>query len=156
MESSTTREAAQSLRRDVKTSDVQINSIYTVVEQKKTIAARDANLAADALRESNKAQGNADEAAKKVIQAKVELDEILRIIATVEEPGTHYIRITIWYHIYNTEPGLLDDLERRLDAAEKQYEEAGIEARLTELYAERTRQVRVQKREKQFPKFNWL
>jgi len=124
MESSTTREAAQSLRRDVKTSDVQINSIYTVVEQKKTIAARDANLAADALRESNKAQGNADEAAKKVIQAKVELDEILRIIATVEEP----------------EPGLLDDLERRLDAAEKQYEEAGIEARLTELYAERTRQ----------------
>ena len=40
-------------------------------------------------------------------------------------------------HRFNPEPGLLDDLERRLDAAEKQYEEAGIEARLAELHTEK-------------------
>merc|ERR1712130_303626 len=124
VEASTTREAAQSLRRNVKTSEVKIGRMHTVIEEKKAIAAKDANLAADALREANKAQDNAEEAAKKVIQAKLELDEILRIIATVEEP----------------EPGLLDDLEKRLDAAEKQYEEAGIEARLARLYEERKRQ----------------
>jgi len=124
MESSTSREAAQSLRQNVKSSEVKIVTMHTVIEEKKTVAARDANLAADALRDTNKAQGNAEEAAKKVILAKTELDEILRIIATVEEP----------------EPGLLDDLERRLDAAEKQYEEAGIEARLARLYEERKRQ----------------
>merc|ERR1711874_149139 len=124
VESSTTREAAQILRRDVKTSDIKIGSMYSTIEEKKTVAGQDANLAADALREANKAQGNAEAAARAVIQAKAELDAILRIIATVEEP----------------EPGLLDDLERRLDAAEKQYEEAGIEARLTRLYHERTRQ----------------
>ena len=43
--------------------------------------------------------------------------------------------------LFIKEPGLLDDLERRLDAAEKKYEEAGIEARLKELYAEKALQV---------------
>lgn len=126
LESSTSMEATQGLRRDGKANDIKIDAIHSIVEEKKTIAARDAHLAADALREANKAQGNAEEATRKVIQAKIELDDILRIITTVEEP----------------EPGLLDDLERRLDAAEKQYEEAGIEARLAELHVEKTQQSR--------------
>ena len=60
-----------------------------------------------------------------MLQAKEELRAILHIISSVEEP----------------EPGLLDDLERKLDAAEKQYQEAGIELRLSHLYEERRRQV---------------
>ena len=59
------------------------------------------------------------------MEAKQELDAILHIINSVEEP----------------EPGLLEDLERKLDAAEKQYQEAGIELRLSQLYEERERQV---------------
>ena len=60
-----------------------------------------------------------------MLEAKEELRAILHIISSVEEP----------------EPGLLDDLERKLDAAEKQYQEAGIELRLSHLYEERRRQV---------------
>ena len=57
----------------------------------------------------------------------MELDAILDIIAVVEEP----------------EPGILEDLERRLDAAEKKYENAGIEARLASLHEERQRQMKL-------------
>ena len=70
-----------------------VNFDNSIVEEKKTIAARDAHLAADALREANKAQGNAEEATRKVIQAKIELDDILRIITTVEEPGIYSLGI---------------------------------------------------------------
>ena len=59
-----------------------------------------------------------------MLEARQELADILHIISSVEEP----------------EPGLLDDLERKLDAAEKQYQEAGIELRVRELYEERQRQ----------------
>ena len=90
LESSATREATQNLRRDAQSSEMRIDAMYKVVEEKKTIAARDAHLAADALREANKAQGNAEEASKKVIQAKIELDQILQIISTVEEPGKNF------------------------------------------------------------------
>lgn len=125
IDSSATRELTQGLRRDAKAAATKIDSINIIMEEKKEIAALDANSAADALRDANKAQAKSSEAARKVVKAKFELDEILRIIATVEEP----------------EPGLLDDLERRLDAAEKQYEEAGIEARIAELHLEKTKQM---------------
>ena len=85
---------------------------------------QDANTAAESLRQANQAQSSAEEAVRKVEEAKQELADILHIISSVEEP----------------EPGLLEDLERKLDAAEKQYQEAGIELRLTELYEERQRQ----------------
>ena len=52
-------------------------------------------------------------------KAREELEEILRIIATVEEPGTgggEERKEDI------SEPGLMDALERRLDAAEKKYQ----------------------------------
>ena len=62
-----------------------------------------------------------------VERAREELDEILRIIATVEEP----------------EPGLLDDLERRLEVAEKKYEAAGLEARVQQLQEAKMRQTRM-------------
>ena len=55
-------------------------------------------MASESLKEANQAQKSADAAELKVRQAKKELDAILDIIATVEEP----------------EPGILDDLERRL------------------------------------------
>ena len=99
--------------------------MVTIFEEKSEIAAEDANTAAESLRKANQAQSSAEEANRKVLEAKQELSDILHIISSVEEP----------------EPGLLDDLERKLDAAEKQYQEAGIELRLSHLYEERRKQV---------------
>merc|ERR1719410_1171285 len=124
IESSKTRESTQGLLRLGKADEKKVMSFFKVLEEKTEIASKDANTASESLREANKAQSNADAAALKVMQAKQELDAILDIIAVVEEP----------------EPGILEDLERRLDAAEKKYQEAGIEARLESLYEERQRQ----------------
>merc|ERR1711997_1311204 len=110
-----------------KSDEKKVMSFFKVLEEKTEIASKDANTASESLREANKAQSNADAAALKVMQAKQELDAILDIIAVVEEP----------------EPGILEDLERRLDAAEKKYEDAGIEARLASLHEERQRQMRL-------------
>ena len=79
------------------------------------------------MREASKGQSIAEEAVIQVERAREELDEILRIIATVEEP----------------EPGLLDDLERRLEVAEKKYEAAGLEARVQQLQEAKMRQTRM-------------
>ena len=127
IETSKTRESTQNLLRLGKADEKKVLSYFTIIEEKTKVAEKDANTAAESLREANKAQSSADNAALKVKEAKDELDAILDIIATVEEP----------------EPGILDDLERRLDAAEKRYQEAGIEARLAALYEERQRQTNV-------------
>ena len=79
------------MRRNAKAAATKIDSINIIMEEKKEIAALDANSAADALRDANKAQAKSSEAARKVVKAKFELDEILRIIATVEEPGSSLI-----------------------------------------------------------------
>ena len=123
-ESVETREQAANLLRVGRIDEKKVSSFFTIAEQKEETAAKDSKTASESLREANKAQSNADRAALKVRQAKEELDAILDIIATVEEP----------------EPGILDDLERRLDDAERKYQEAGIEVRLEQLFAERQRQ----------------
>jgi len=124
LETSQTRESTQNILRLGKNDEKKVISFYQLIDEKKVIAASDAKMASESLKEANQAQKSADAAELKVRQAKKELDAILDIIATVEEP----------------EPGILDDLERRLDEAERKYQEAGIEARLFELYSERKRQ----------------
>ena len=81
-----------------KNDEKKVISFYQLIDEKKVIAASDAKMASESLKEANQAQKSADAAELKVRQAKKELDAILDIIATVEEP----------------EPGILDDLERRL------------------------------------------
>lgn len=124
-ESSKTRESTQSLLKEAKSDKNKVMSFFKILDGKDKIAARDAQTASESLTEANKAQSSADMAALKVREAKMELDAILDIIAVVEEP----------------EPGILDDLERRLDAAERKYENAGIEARLASLHEERKKQM---------------
>ena len=98
-----------------------------LIKGREEVAKRDRSLADQALREASKGQSIAEEAVIQVERAREELDEILRIIATVEEP----------------EPGLLDDLERRLEVAEKKYEAAGLEARVQQLQEAKMRQTRM-------------
>ena len=126
-ESSKTRESTQNLLRLSKSDKKKVISFFKIIDDKGEIAARDAKTASDSLIEANKAQSSADSAALQVREAKMELDAILNVIAVVEEP----------------EPGILEDLEKRLDAAEKKYEDAGIEARLASLHEERQRQMRL-------------
>ena len=127
VESSKTRESTQSLLEKGKSDKNKVTGFFKILDGKTEIAARDAKTATESLTEANKAQSSADNAALKVREAKMELDAILDIIAIVEEP----------------EPGILEDLERRLDAAEKKYENAGIEARLASLHEERQRQMKL-------------
>ena len=127
VESSKTRESTQSLLKMGKSDKKKVMSFFKILDEKGEIAARDAKTASESLTEANKAQSSADTAALKVREAKMELDAFLDIIAVVEEP----------------EPGILEDLERRLDAAEKKYENAGIEARLASLHEERQRQMKL-------------
>ena len=81
-------------------------------------------------------------------QAREELEAILRMIATVEEPGGHSsfspllpIHLLLLLLPPPPEPGLMDQLERRLEAAEKLYTEAGLEARVHRLHQAKQRQV---------------
>merc|ERR1712099_192059 len=78
---------------------------------------RDAQTAADALREANKAQSHSLEATEKVKQAKRELEEIAQILSSVQIHDSDF----------------LDDLERRLAAAEQKYQEADLEEKQTQL-----------------------
>ena len=113
--------------------------LRTAYASKEEVAAADAALAATALREAARAGGIASEAARQVERARAELAGILHQLDGVEEP----------------EPGLLEDLERRLDRAEAAYQQvncpksshhhctglqAGVEARLVHLQEERLRQ----------------
>merc|ERR1719458_158881 len=102
----------------------EVVSTMGLVKGKEEVAERDKLLADQALREASMGQGTAEEAVIQVERAREELDQILRIIATVEEP----------------EPGLLDDLERRLEVAEKKYEAAGLEVRIQQLHEAKMRQ----------------
>merc|ERR1712228_397598 len=85
----------------------------------------DEQLANIALREANKAHSSSEIASSKVAQAKKELEQIAQILATIDEP----------------DPSFLDDLERRLDLAERKYQEADLEARLKQLEEAKQRQI---------------
>merc|ERR1739836_161451 len=97
----------------------------TRLKSKDARSQTDAQTAADALREANKAQSSSLEATEKVNQAKNELEEIAQILATIEIQ----------------DPSFLSDLERRLDAAERKYQEANLETQLKQLEEAKQRQV---------------
>merc|ERR1712136_51408 len=78
-------------------------------------------------------------ALEKANEAKKELDDIAAILLTVQEP----------------EPGLLEELARRVEAAEAKFESANLDLRLTELEAAKKRQaeqVRDMERQLEFAK----
>jgi len=123
----TTREGTGRLLVESRGCQSEVMSTLGLIKGREEVAKRDKSLADQALREASKGQSIAEEAVIQVERAREELDEILRIIATVEEP----------------EPGLLDDLERRLEVAEKKYEAAGLEARIQQLQEAKMRQTRM-------------
>merc|ERR1712156_935240 len=82
--------------------------------EKEGVAASDGASALTALEKANQAQN----------KAKKELDDIAAILLTVQEP----------------EPGLLEELARRVEAAEAKFESANLDLRLTELEAAKKRQ----------------
>merc|ERR1712080_213449 len=88
-----------------------------LVNEKENIALIDATLATEALKEANKAQNSSGDASSKVVQAKLELDEITVLLENIDDP----------------DPLVLDELSRRLDEAERKFEEADLEARLIKL-----------------------
>merc|ERR1711997_654746 len=96
-----------------------------LVEEKEVAAAENAKLANEALREANKAQTSSGEASEKVAQAKKELDDITILLQNIEDP----------------DPAELDELERRLDAAERTYGQANLEERLKQLEEAKQRQI---------------
>merc|ERR1711997_191314 len=107
--------------------------------QKEAVAASDGTSALTALEKANQAQNKAREASKKVNEAKKELDDIAAILLTVQEP----------------EPGLLEELARRVEAAEAKFESANLDIRLTELEDAKKRQaeqVRDMERQLEFAK----
>merc|ERR1719410_942291 len=95
------------------------------MDRKKTASSRDAKTAADALKEANKAQSHSLEATEKVKQAKRELEEIAQILSSVQIHDSDF----------------LDELERRLAAAEQKYQEADLEEKLTQLEEAKQRQL---------------
>jgi len=125
-ESAKIKEAAEQLNIDAKSLQTKSGDTSELVENKtKKTSEEDAQLAAEALREANKAQSSSLEATQKVEQAKKELEEISQILSSIEEQDS----------------SSLDELERRLDAAEQKYIEADLEARLKELEEAKQRQI---------------
>lgn len=116
-ESGETSDAATKLKTDAESLKDKLELTEAAVQAKNETAHMDAEFAVEALREANQAQTQAQEASTKVSQAKKELEEISVILKTVEEP----------------EPGLLEDLERRVSQAEAKFLEADLELKLTEL-----------------------
>jgi len=78
----------------------------------------------EALQKANKAQHKATDSSKKVIMAQKELQEISAILSTVEEP----------------EPGLLEELARRVDEAEGKFRAADLDQKLMALEEAKQRQ----------------
>merc|ERR1711997_1044914 len=94
------------------------------LSDKEGVAASDGTSALTALEKANQAQNKAREASRKVNEAKKELDDIAAILLTVQEP----------------EPGLLEELARRVEAAEAKFDSANLDIRLTELEDAKKRQ----------------
>jgi len=120
------KDSAEQLNKD--SQSLQAKYDYTselVANKTRKTSEEDAQLAAEALREANKAQSSSLEATQKVEQAKSELEEISQILSSIEEQDS----------------SSLDELERRLDAAEQKYIEANLEARLKELEEAKQRQL---------------
>ena len=91
-ESTTVLEKAGALNNDATSLRDKSDETDARVKSKDSSSSRDAQTAADALREANKAQSSSLEATEKVNQAKNELEEIAQILATIDIQGiTNYI-----------------------------------------------------------------
>merc|ERR1712241_790308 len=95
------------------------------VGRKEEIAGEDGDSALQALSKANQAQIKSKEATRKVEQAKKELEDIAAILATVQEP----------------EPGLLNELSRRVEAAEREFAAQDLDQKLMDLEAAKQRQI---------------
>merc|ERR1712029_150524 len=124
-ESTSVLDKSEQLNRDAISLKDKAENTDTRVKSKDNSSSKDAQTAADALREANKAQSSSLEATKKVNHAKEELEEIQQILATIEIQ----------------DPSILNDLERRLDAAERKYQEADLETKLKALEEAKQRQI---------------
>merc|ERR1719510_152494 len=124
-ESTKVLEEAEKLNSDAKSLKDKSEETLSGIDRKKAASSRDAQTAADALKEANKAQSHSLEATEKVKQAKTELEEIAQILSSVQIHDSDF----------------LDDLERRLAAAEQKYQEADLEEKLTQLEEAKQRQL---------------
>lgn len=98
-----------------------------------------------ALSKANQAQIKAKDATMKVEQARKELEDIAAILSTVEEPGKTEALSRNMYKTFNVfpllEPQLLDDLARRVEEAERQFQAQDLDLQLRDLEAAKQRQV---------------
>lgn len=106
------------------------------------------SLSAQALSKANQAQNKAKDATRKVEQAKKELEDIAAILATVQEPGwisnlDPFQEREVFCNPGDSlsEPGLLEELARRLEDAEREFQAQDLDQKLTDLEAAKQRQV---------------
>jgi len=118
------RGLAEELANDAESLTVKIQETKEKLDDKEKTAELDGEDAHKALEKANKAQHKAMDSSKKVIEAQKELNEIATILSTVEEP----------------EPGLLEELERRVADAEEKFQAADLDIKLQELEAAKQRQ----------------
>lgn len=118
------RQVASELSSATQSLTAKLADTKTRLEGKEEVAAVDGESALTALSKANQAQNKAKEASEKVEQAKKELDDIAAILSTVQEP----------------EPGLLEELARRVEAAEQKFQAAELDLRLRDLEAAKQRQ----------------
>ena len=86
-ESAKIKEQATKLKTDAESLQSKSAETAAVVAEKEDSSSRDAQLAAEALREANKAQSSSKEATEKVQQAKRELEEISQILSSISAQG---------------------------------------------------------------------
>ena len=91
-ESTAVLEKAEKLKEDAADLGSKSAETDTRLKSKDARSQTDAQTAADALREANKAQSSSLEATEKVNQAKNELEEIAQILATIEIQGKFKIK----------------------------------------------------------------
>merc|ERR1719229_1365398 len=124
-DSATALEQADALAGDARGLADKLTETKGQVAQKEEVAKEDGESALQALSKANQAQIKSKEATRKVEQAKKELEDIAAILATVQEP----------------EPGLLNELSRRVEAAEREFAAQDLDQKLRDLEAAKQRQI---------------
>merc|ERR1719414_290579 len=124
-DSATSLEQADALAGDARGLADKLTETKGQVAQKEEVAKEDGESALQALSKANQAQIKSKEATRKVEQAKKELEDIAAILATVQEP----------------EPGLLNELSRRVEAAEREFVAQDLDQKLRDLEAAKQRQI---------------
>lgn len=123
--STSTLDEAIALSNSAKSLSVKLDETKTIIFKKEKEARRNGNATHNALSKAEQAQNKAKEATQRVQQAKKELEQIAAILSNVKEP----------------EPGLLEDLARRVEDAERQFKAQDLEQTLNDLQRAKQRQV---------------